>query len=268
MNEQSSKYYTASEAQAKLGCSRAMFHRKVNKGLIPKVLLPNMKRAVYAKRAVDALSFTPPSSMGTVFSRSTPAEQVEEMAIGIRCFGQDFVTSLPERTAFQQKSEHTFYSLKVHGDVVGYLSLFHLTDDMLADLLTGCKSESEITVRDIKPFTRREPFSVYIDVVAIDPSLPEHVQHLYAGIMIFYVIDLILDLLVNNYLITHLYTVTTRMKGSHLARKVSFEFLEGKSLVAGRSAYRYSLDSQGIQRIQRFHQVFQKRLHISSNLHS
>ena len=266
MQKQSSKYYTASEAQAKLSLSKAIFHRKVSKGLIPRVLLPNKKRGVYPKHDIDALSITTPSSMGTVFSRSTPAEQVEEMAIGIRCFGQDFVTSLPERIAFQQKSEHTFYSLKVHGNVVGYLSLFRLTDPMLANLLTGRKSESEITLRDIKPFTRLEPFNVYIDVVAIDPSLPDHVQHLYAGIMIFYVVDLILDLLLNNYLITHLYTVTTRMKGNRLARKVGFEFLEGKSFVMGRSAYMYPLDDQGIQRIRRLHNTFQKRLHISSDI--
>lgn len=264
MKKQSGEYYTVREAQAKLGLSKAVFHRKVSTGLIPKVLLPGMKRGVYAKSDIDALSITIPSSTRTVFSRSTPADQVEEMAIGIRCFGQKFITSLPERIAFQQKSEHTFYSLKVYEDVVGYLSLFHLRDCMLTDLLTGRKSESEITLRDIKPFTRPEPFSVYIDVVAIDPSLPDHVQHLYAGIMIFCVIDLILDLLVNNYLITHLFTVTTRMKGDHLVRKIGFEFLEGKSLVTGRSAYVYPLDDQGIRYLQRFHKVFQKRLHISS----
>ena len=266
MKKQSGTYYTASEAQAKLNLSKAMFHRKVSKGLIPKVLLPGMKRGVYAKPDIDALSITTPSPMGTVFSRSTLADQAEEMAIGIRCFGQDFITSLPERIAFQQKSEHTFYSLKVDGDVVGYLSLFCLTDYILANLLTGSKSESEITLQDIKPFTRHEPFSVYIDVVAIDPSLPDHVQHLYAGIMIFYLVDLILDLLLNNYLITHLYTVTTRMKGEHLARKIGFKFLEEKSLVMGRNAYIYPLDEQGIQRLRRLHHAFQRRLHLSSNL--
>ncbi len=267
MTKQSDTYYTASEAQAKLSLSKAMFHRKVSKGLIPKVLLPGMKRGVYVKCDIDALSITTSSSMGTVFSRSTPADQAEEMAIGVKCFGQDFITSLSERIAFQQKSEHTFYSLKVHGDVVGYLSLFRLTNPMLADLLTGRKSESEITLRDIKPFTRLEPFNVYIDVVAINPGLPDHVQRLYAGIMIFYIVDLILDLLLNNYPITHLCTVTTRMKGEHLARKIGFKFLEEKSLVMGRSAYIYHLDEQGVQRLRRLHHAFQRRLRLSSNLY-
>lgn len=43
------RYYTASEAQAKMGLSKAMFFRKVNQGLIPKVVPPGMKQGVYPK---------------------------------------------------------------------------------------------------------------------------------------------------------------------------------------------------------------------------
>ena len=102
------EYYTASEAQAKLGLSKAMFFRKVNQGLIPKVIPPGMKQGAYPKRDIDALALSMNAVFETynkiVFSRSTPADQLEEMNIGILCFGSDFITPLAERIAFQQKS--------------------------------------------------------------------------------------------------------------------------------------------------------------------
>ena len=92
----SDQYYTASEATAKLGISKAMFHRKVSQGLIPKVTPPGKKQSLYPKRDIDALA----RAMNLIFeqherimfSKSTPADQEEEMQIGIRCFGREFIT--------------------------------------------------------------------------------------------------------------------------------------------------------------------------------
>ena len=85
-------YYTASEARAKLGLSKSLFFRKVKQELIPKVVLPGMTHGVYPKRDIDALVLSLHSKIEDfVFSRSTPADQVEEMNIGIRCFGWEGV---------------------------------------------------------------------------------------------------------------------------------------------------------------------------------
>lgn len=251
-------YYTASEAQAKLGLSKAMFFRKVQQGLIPKIVLPGMKQGVYPKRDIDALAL----SMNMVFeqydkvlfSRSTPADQVEEMNIGIHCFGRDFITPLPERIAFQQKSEYTFHSLKVDGRVMGYVSMFHFKEDFLDDLLTGRKIERDITVKDVLPFVRLTPFSIYIDVMATDPQLPAHIRRFYAGIMISRFIDLLFNLLANSYQITHLYTVTSAVEGDNLVKKLGFQLMEGKSVAPGRTAYIYTLDQPGIQHLSMYSQ--------------
>jgi predicted DNA-binding transcriptional regulator AlpA len=248
------RYYTASEAQAKLGLSKAMFFRKVNQRLIPKVVPPGMKQGVYPKRDIDALAI----SMNMVFeqfdkiifSRSTPADQVEEMTIGIRCFGSDFITPLPERIAFQQKSDYTFHSLKVDGRVAGYVSMFRFPDNFLDDLLTGRAIERYITVKEVLPFARLEPFSVYIDVMAVDPHLPIHKRRFYAGVMVSRFIDLLLNLLANGYQITHLYTVTATMEGDQLVKNLGFQLIEGKSIAPGRIAYQYVLDQDGIDHLQ------------------
>jgi len=248
------QYYTASEAQAMLGLSKAMFHRKVNQGLIPKYTPPGKKQSVYPKRDIDtlarAMNMLFEQRDHIVFSRSTPADQEEEMRIGIRCFGQEFITPLPERIAFQQRSEFTFWSLKVDGRVVGYVSLFRFPPEFLDDLLTGRRIEREITVKEVLPFTRLEPFDIYIDVMAVDPTLPLHERRLYGGIIAMRLANKLLDLRANSYLIQTAYTVTATKEGDNLVREAGFRLMEGKSIAPGRLAYEFALDEQGIKHLQ------------------
>lgn len=246
--------YTAREAMDKLHLSKPMFYRWVESGWIPVTTYPGRKQKKYPKRDVDALAralhlvFEPGERI--VFSRSTPADQEQEMYIGIRCFGRDFITPLAERIGFQQKSEFTFYSLKVDGVVVGYVSLFRFPPGFLDDILTGRRIEREITVREVLPFTRLEPFDVYIDVMAIDPALPLHERRLYAGLIVQRLSNTLLDLLANGYLIKTVYTVTATKEGDNLVRKAGFHFMEGKSIAPGRLAYEFFLDEAGKQHLQ------------------
>ncbi|MEO7019946.1 MAG: helix-turn-helix domain-containing protein [Ktedonobacteraceae bacterium] len=247
-------YYTAKEAQEKLGLSKAMFFRKVNQGVIPKMVPPGMKQGLYPKRDIDALVLSMTAVFEQynkiVFSRSTPADQREEMNIGIRCFGQDFITPLGERLAFQRKSEYTFHSLKVNGLVVGYISMFHFDEAFLNDLLTGRKIEREITEKNMYPFVRLVPFSIYIDVIAIDPLLPMHLRQLYAGITLSRFVDVLSNMIVNNYQISCVYTVTTTVEGDNLVKKLGFSKMQGKSIAPGRIAYQYTLDQPGFEHLQ------------------
>ncbi len=242
----SEKYYTASEAQAKLGLSRAVFFRKVSLGLIPKIVQPGMKHGLYPKRDIDALAysmnFENEQDNKIVFGQSTPADQVEEMNISVRCFGRNFTTPLSERITFQQKSEYSFHSLKIDGHVVGYVSLFRFSETFLDALLTGTKIESDITPKEVMPFMRLEPFDVYIDVIAMDPDLPVHFRSLCAGILISRFIDFLNSLKKNGYEIRRVYTVTSTAEGERLVNKLGFQRLDEKSVVSSRTAYCYSLD--------------------------
>ena len=127
--------------------------------------------------------------------------------------------------------------------------MFHLPDALLDDLLVGRRIEREISVEDVLPFERLKPFNIYIDVMAVDPSLSHHQGHLYAGRLLLHFVEVLLNLLSNDYLIGTVYTVTTNKYAEHLARKVGFERMEGKSIAPGRTAYQYHLDARGIQRL-------------------
>ena len=256
MNE---RYYTAQEAQQKLGLSRAVFFRMVSQGIIPKFVQPGMKQGIYPRRDIDALAL----SMGKddaepdkfFFTRSSPADQLEEMNIGIKCFGRNFITPLPDRIAFQQKADLTFHSLKVDGHIVGYVSLFHFPPDFLDDLLSGRKIERDITIKHVLPFVRLEPFSIYVDVIAVDPDLPSHLRHTYAGIITSNTIDVVLNLIANGYQITDIYTVTATQEGDNLVRKLGFSLMEEKSIAPERRAYVYPINPASLQRFR----IYQRR---------
>ncbi|GLV53934.1 hypothetical protein KDH_07850 [Dictyobacter sp. S3.2.2.5] len=250
------QYYTASEAQQKLGFSRAAFFRKVKQGIIHKVVLPGMKQGVYPKRDIDALAL----SMQTVFeqfqdivfSHSSPEEQKEEMEIGIRVFGKDFITPLPERIAFQEKCEFTFHSLKAHGKVVGYFSLFRFTDEFLEKLLHGEQVERNITLDNILPFTRLERFHLYIDVLAIDPLLSHHLRNLYAGLLVSHLFHLLVSFHNNGYLIDKVYTITSNQETDKLAARFNFHKVQTRSLTPNRIVWELPLREQQLQQLSSF----------------
>lgn len=264
MNSRNSLFYTAKEAQDKLSLTKAKFHKWVRQGLIPKVILPGMKQGMYPRRDVDALVL----SMSTqqedfVFSASSPADQVEEMNFAYKYFEREFVFPLAERITFQQKCRFTFHSLKVRSVVVGYISMFHLPEHFLDDLLTGRKLEREITVENVLSFVRLEPFSVYIDVIAVTSYLPRHLHRLYAGIMIYRFIDLLYHLLINDYQITGLYTIPDTKDGEKVLKKLGFQYMEGKSLIPTRPAYVYHFNAEGIERLKRIQEDYKRHTMVS-----
>lgn len=259
---QSNQYYTAREAQEKLGLSKAKFHKMVRQGLIPKVVLPGMKQGIYPKRDIDALSLSMAAHMDEIeFSRSSPADLVEEMRIGVKYFGRSFLTPLPEQIALQQKSEFSFHSLKVYGRVVGSLSMFRLPAPLLDELLTSRRTLWEITAKEVLPFVRLEPFPLYIGMLIIDPDLSLHLQRLYAGVMIVHFIDLLATMLANDYQVNQLFTLATTKECVRLMQKLGFRPLEGKSLVPDRVAYEYLLDAKGALRLQELQHFYRSRLH-------
>jgi hypothetical protein len=252
----SEQYYTAKDARAVLGLNENTFQTWVKTGKIKRIKLPGRGQGMYEKRDIDALALAMHMMLELkerlVFSKSTPGDQVEEMDIGIRNFGSELITPLPERIAFQQKNEFTFWSLKIEGRVVGYASLFRFLPQFLDALLTGRHIERDITVKEVLPFTRLEAFNLYIDVMAIDPQLPHHLRHLYAGVIVSRLADVLLDLRANGYLIEALYTVTATQEGDNLVKKLGFHLMSGKSLAPGRVAYEFRLDEQGLKHLKSF----------------
>jgi hypothetical protein len=222
----------------------------VRQGLIPRVVLPGMKQGVYPQRDVDALarSVNEPEALFE-FSPSSPADLAEELLIAQRYADRSAHLSLTERLAFQQKTHFAFYSLKVRGRVVASLAMFRLSEHVLDHVLTGRMIFQNIRVSDLLPFTRLEPFRVYLDTMMVDPTLSLRLRRVYAGIALYKAAEVLLHLLGNDYQITGLYTVPYTPEGERLVQKLGFQAVENQGLVPERKAYMYLLQDVGLQRL-------------------
>ncbi len=254
-------YYTASEAQIRLGVSKSKFYKWVREGIVRRVVLPGMKQGVYPRRDVEAImSLMSAQQSRVLFSPSSPADLVEEMEIAHRGLQHGTKFSLAERIALQQKSHFCFYSLKLHGVVIGSGSFFSLSARVLDDLLTGQKIEEDITPDMVLPFTRLEPFDTYLDAIAIDPALPRHLARYYGGVLIYRFIDLLFHWLANDYQVVGLYAIAHSERDEQLLRRLGFQQMQGKSLVVTRKAYRYLLDVPGVKHLQHLQETYRRHL--------
>ena len=111
--------------------------------------------------------------------------------------------------------------------------------------------DSSLRAKDVMPFEKAQPFDVYHSIIVVDPSLPNHLKHIYAGILIRHRADMILRLIATNYLIENIYTVTITREGDRLAQGLGFQRIEGKSLVRGRIAYKYTIDERAIEHLEK-----------------
>lgn len=252
MPQQRGQYYTAKEAQGKLGLNKARFYKLVRQGLIPRLVLPGMKQHRYPKRDVDALALSmnmqPPAFE---FSSSSLADQVEEMKIATKSFDHNFVFPLNERINFQQKCKFTYHSLKVRGVVVGYIAMFRLKESVLDDLLAGRKVIREIKVGDILPFARLESFDIYLQVIAIKPDLSPHLRRLYSGIMLHHFVGLILYLFTSHYHMRNIYTLAYSKEWERLIERLGFYPVPGKSLVADQQVFVCHIDVLYLENMQK-----------------
>ncbi|GER91660.1 hypothetical protein KDW_58220 [Dictyobacter vulcani] len=169
------------------------------------------------------------------------------MEIGIRCFGDTYITPLAERLRFQEKNKYTFHCLKVDQQVVGYFSLFRFTPDLQDRLLCGTSIERDIRPEDVLPFSQHEPFDIYVDVIVVDPALPLHLRNLYAGLLIMYYTELILQLADDGYAIERIYAVTTTPEGANLTRRLGMQPMEQKSQLPERLAWACNFKQEGDQ---------------------
>lgn len=260
------EYYTASEAIARLGMARATFFREVDAGNIPKYTPPGHRRGIYQKSFIDALASARQMIAEHMrytgvphfeFSKSTPAQQKEEMDIGIAAFGEEFITPLDQRMSFQLKSPYTFWSLKVFDPalgryrVVAYLSTFRFPEPFLDSILEGTNIERDITLDQVLRFEKHTPFDVYIDVLATSPDLPDEVRHWYGYVIVRRFANELLNLLSNGFEIRTMYTITTSPEGDRLVKGLGFQHMIGKSKAKGRIAYKYDLDEAGIEQLQK-----------------
>jgi len=163
-------YYTAREAQERLGLNSNTFQYYVRTGRIKKVIPPLRSEGYYPKEEIDRLALETALFFHTA---SAPDPQVvarvarAEDAPGI----VEVLTSMdwPAATAEQRLSwygvnpyiDHVIIS---HGKVAGYLTAVPYTPDALEDIMSGKRRAWHMTPDDVLPYIPGHAYTLYVGI--------------------------------------------------------------------------------------------------------
>src|SRR5437588_441208 len=155
MNTQ--KFYSAKEAQEKLGMTYSALRHQVLMGNLKSITPPGRKQSVYLKEEVDKLArelrifLSNRDTETSTFSIASKEDMPEIVDISKAIFytaGND-VTPAQIRNSWLEKNPYTFFVVKHESKVVAYASLLPLSSQTIEKLLEDKISPDDIIPDDV-----------------------------------------------------------------------------------------------------------------------
>ena len=177
-------FYTAKEAQERLGMNNNSFHYLVRKGTIKGVTLPGRKYNVYPKTEIDRFAATLRTVIEqyehetSVFEAATLEDLMVEYQIDMSIFGRKGTTALEARIERLKNIPNGNFVLKNAGDVVGYACFYALERARVQDLVAG-RITGTLPLDMFKLFEPGQPLDIYLFVIAVKPGFPAEVEKHY-----------------------------------------------------------------------------------------
>jgi hypothetical protein len=217
-------FYTAKEAQERLGMNNNNFHYLVRKGTIKGVPLPGKKYNVYPKTEVDKLAAALKTLIEqydrdpSTFQLATEEDMPEEYQMDVSLFGKKTAT-LEERTVRLKRNPENDYVLKNEGEIVGHISFFPLSQEDMKLFLDGKIADPELPDK-ILPFVPDKPMDILILVMGVKPGFPPDVASHYGQRLIAGAIQVFKQLGERGVEIHNVYATSRTPTGIRLCRKL------------------------------------------------
>jgi len=177
-------FYTAKEAQERLGMNNNSFHYLVRKGTIKGVALPGRKYHVYPKTEIDKFAATLRTVIEqyehetSIFEVATLEDLMIEYQIDMSIFGRKGTTALEARRERLKNIPNGNFVLKNAGDVVGYACFYALERTCIQDLVAG-RVTGTLPLDKFRLFELGQSLDVYFFVIAVKPGFPVEVEKHY-----------------------------------------------------------------------------------------
>ena len=169
-------FYTASQAQQRLGMSKSSFFDLVRKGTITKVTLPGKTQGMYPKTLIDNLAATIKTTLAqyerdtSVFELATLDDLPIEVGIDLSLYGRKGTTPLERRIERMQKNTAGNYVLRNEGEIVGHVAFYPVEKDYLLDLVHA--RVQGIPIEKIQLFAPGQPLQVMFIIISVKPGFP------------------------------------------------------------------------------------------------
>lgn len=234
-------FYTARQAQIRLGMNKQMFYRQVEAGVITRVQLPLSKDGFYVREEIDLLADERTLALleHMVEKRMEPTlfrAATEEDAQGISNVLASLGWAGPStdtRRAWYTVNNQIDYVVVQNEVVMGYVSITPYTEEALEARMAG-KGSAAMHPSDILPF-HPGSYDVFIGIATRD--VPHRAR--YSKRLIFGVRRVLEEWAMNGIVIRRMCAVSAEKDGQELCDVLGFERLPSKE---GDTFPRYVLD--------------------------
>lgn len=218
-------YYTARQAQEKLGLNPSTFSLYVRQGKINRYIPPLRKEGFYKREEIDKLATKWELFLGEHEEEKTLAETrvaAEADAQGIvdvlASFGWPAATA-EQRVSWYKSNPLIDYIVLWDNKVMGYIWAAPFTKEALSAMMSGKKRAWDIMPQDILPYESGKRYSLYVGI-ATRKDAPHHVRlssHLISSFMGF-----LEELAEQDIIIQHMYAVSAEPEGQKLCKRIGF----------------------------------------------
>jgi MerR-like DNA binding protein len=220
-------FYTAKEAQKRLGLTQDKFQYMVRKGLVKKVILPGRTYGVYPQADVNRLAAAINATIeqyvadAPVFEVATPTDLNEIHALCARTMPR--VTPVETNRKWMERNPEAFYTLRDNGILVAYACLFPVEEGWLMRVLKDEVRIGDVPVEYIYPFTSDGPVDVYLRDLIVGKAENHQKAKQYGMRMLLELTNVITELGARGVNIRAFYAYATSQDGNRLCQGLHFQ---------------------------------------------
>lgn len=235
-------FYTASEAQKRLGMDKNSFYYLIRKGTIKGVTPPGKKHSLYPKSEIDRFAASIKTLMEqyeretSTFEKATSEDLQTEVDIDTSLYGNKGTTPLEARLARLQANPEGNYVLRNGEEIVGHVSFYPVEPTTLREATTGIRHG--IPIDKILPFEPGKPMDILIFIMSVKPGFPPDVTSHYGQRLIAGTVHVLRQLAEKGVEIENIYATSRTAAGIKLCRKLG---MIEEAIPNERGRYRYSL---------------------------
>jgi hypothetical protein len=225
----SKNYYTAKEAQQRLGISEGNFFYLVKTGRIKKVIPPGKKQRVYPKTDIDDLAMemlafmTYDERQGIQFMKAkTETDIQEEFELATFMFGAH-VHDIQTRKAWLARNSDTDFIIRDNGELTAFINVLPVKHDTIMEFMDGKIRGWDIPADDILPYEPDHEYECIIMGMATTPNVEVKKRSQYGRRLISGFLRFLEELAERNITITQFYATSVTPTGIAIMQNAGFD---------------------------------------------
>jgi predicted DNA-binding transcriptional regulator AlpA len=227
-------FLTAKEAMTTIGVPSTTFYTLVKEGVIPGVVLPGRKEAVYPVGKIEQYRRSLKAAMDLYMDEQSYdfslalKEDIPEIRALVASESGGYEHTVPQAVmeAWIRKNPEALHILRKGSEIVGYVSMFPLPLETIMKRLSGEYWNRTIPLDDIQPFLPKTPYPLYVaEMVAKKDEQHHNPKHIGMRLVV-EMAKLLVEWAKEGIIFHHIYAVGTSEEGISMCRSLGMQPVE------------------------------------------